>query len=335
MGNKLGEFGFIQEIKKQFSLDLPEGVEGIGDDCAIIPETDQHSLLVTTDMLIEDIHFLRSGILSQDLGYKSLAVNISDIAAMGGIPQFAFLSLAFPLDLENAWLESFISGFKDLASSTKIHLLGGDTNQSSHGITINVTLLGRIENKFIKRRSEAKQGDIVCVTDFLGDSAGGLKYILEKLPRDTDGHHLVKRHDRPQLALQEGQWLSRQTAVHAMMDVSDGIDSDLKRIMESSKCGVQIKIEDIPLSAALQRSAKVHGFDFLPLALAGGEDYCLLLTVDPSAYEELNKNFQLEFSHSLYQIGTIVEKELTYLKNGVPLKVKKKGFDHFRKADGH
>jgi len=333
--NNLGEFGLIQKIKEQFSLNLPQSVEGIGDDCAIIPESDQSSLLVTTDMLIEDVHFLRSDILPQDLGYKSLAVNVSDIAAMGGVPQFAFLSLALPLNLDGAWLESFFSGFKDLASNTKIYLLGGDTNQSKNGIAINVTLLGRVENKFLKRRSEAKLGDIICVTDFLGDSAGGLKIILDKLPRSADALHLIKNHYRPQLNLQQGQWLSQHASVHAMMDVSDGIDSDLKRIMESSKCGVEIRIEDIPVTSVLKKFAKGHDFDFLQLALAGGEDYCLLLTVDPSAYEDLNNKFQLQFSRSLFPIGTIVEQELTYLQNGMPFKIKNNGFDHFKKADGH
>lgn len=333
--NNLGEFGIIQKIKEQFSIDLPKNIEGIGDDCAIIPDTNQDSLLVTTDMLLENVHFLRTDILPEDLGYKSLAVNVSDIAAMGGIAQFAFLSLALPSNLDGKWMEQFLFGFRELALREKIHLLGGDTNQSRTGITINVTLLGRVENKFIKRRSTAQQGDIICVTDFLGDSAGGLKIILDKLPRYVDALHLVKRHYRPQPAGQEGQWLSRHPSVHAMMDVSDGIDSDLKRIMESSKCGAQIRIEDIPISPILKRAEKTHSFDILQFALSGGEDYCLLLTVDPGAYEDLNIEFQLEFGHFLYPIGTVIEKDLIYLQDGRPFEITDKGFDHFKRADGH
>lgn len=330
--NNLGEFGLVQKIKEKFSFDLPHSIEGIGDDCAIILETDRHSLLVTTDMLIENIHFLRNDISPNDLGYKSLAVNISDIAAMGGVPQFAFLSLALPSNLDASWLEAFFSGFHDLATTMKVYLLGGDTNKSNNDITINVTLLGGVENNHIKRRSTAKIGDIICVTGFLGDSAAGLKCILDKLPRDP---YLIKCHYRPEPAVRQGQWLSHHSSVHSMMDVSDGIDSDIKRIMESSSCGARIITEDIPISATLKKAAESYGFDSLHMALTGGEDYCLLLTIDPSAYENITKEFQLKFGQPLYSIGTIAEQGLIYLKNGVPFKIKNHGHDHFKKVDGN
>ncbi len=230
----IGEFGFIHRISPPFLKNLPNAVVGIGDDCAVLPWKENESLLVTTDMLIEDIHFIRSKISPRDLGYKSLAVNLSDIAAMGGTPESAYLSLGIPKYFDVEWMDDFYTGLHELAESERVHLLGGDTTKSPTHLVINITVLGKANPRLIKYRSTAKQDDIICVTDFLGDSGGGLKCLLENKLFGDDVMYLIQRHHRPRAHIAEGIWLAMQEGVHAMMDVSDGIDSDLHRIMERS-----------------------------------------------------------------------------------------------------
>src|SRR3982750_3695953 len=208
----LGEFGLIERFSGQFLKGLQPGVVGIGDDAAVIPQDEENSLLVTTDMLIEDTHFLRSAIPPSDLGHKALAVNLRDIAGMGG-----------------------------------------DTPKVLAWVVVNITALGTIANRHIKLRSAARPGQVVCGTGNLGDSGSGLRLLLEKKARDADAETLIGRHHRPLPHVGEGQWLGARTNVHAMMDVSDGIDSDLKRIIEKSGCGRAIDLGRLPLSGELMR----------------------------------------------------------------------------------
>jgi thiamine-monophosphate kinase len=324
----IGEFGFINRISPQFLKDLPEAITGIGDDCAVIPISDKKSLLVTTDMLIEDIHFLRDKISPRNLGYKSLAVNLSDIAAMGGKPESIFLSLGLPRDIDVEWLDDFFAGLNDLAIKENLFLLGGDTTKSPKGVVISITVLGKADSELIKYRSSAKKGDVICVTDFLGDSGGGLKALLEKIPLDDEVSFLVGRHHKPRPHLAEGSWLSEQE-VHAMMDISDGIDSDLRRIMEQSNCGADIYIERLPESLQLKNVSGKFGWNTDEIAVTGGEDYCLLLTIAPELYATVSHGFEDEFHRPLYNIGVITEMGLTYLKNGEKFDLFRHGFDHF------
>jgi thiamine-monophosphate kinase len=327
----IGEFSFIHRISSPFLKNLPDNIVGIGDDCAVIPWKKNKSLLVTTDMLIEDIHFLRSKISPQDLGYKSLAVNLSDIAAMGGIPDSAYLSLGIPKDIDVEWLDKFYTGFRNLAESEHVHLLGGDTTKSPTHIVINITVLGNANPKYIKYRSTAKQGDIICVTDFLGDSGAGLKCIIEDRTLDEDTKYLIQRHHRPRAHLAEGAWLAKQEGIHAMMDVSDGIDSDLRRIMERSICGVEINLECLPISSQLRNISQRFDWQINEIAIAGGEDYCLLTTIAKKRYTLISERFKKKFNRPLSKIGSIVNKDLglKYYANGKKVEILKPGYDHF------
>ncbi|MCX8010773.1 MAG: thiamine-phosphate kinase, partial [Ignavibacteria bacterium] len=225
----IGEFGFIKRASEILNQKLPKDIVGIGDDCAVIPIESNKSLLVTTDMLVEDIHFLRDKISPLDLGFKSLAVNLSDIAAMGGEPKSAYISIAIPPDVEIEWLDNFYSGIRQLTESENVYILGGDTTKSPNKIVINFSVIGIAQTNFIKYRSSALVGDYICVTDFIGDSGGGLKILLNNLESDDDAKYLVQRHNKPKPQIQEGKWLATRPEVHAMMDVSDGIDSDIQR----------------------------------------------------------------------------------------------------------
>jgi len=328
----LGEFGLIERFSGRFLENLQRGIVGIGDDAAVIPWDEGHSLLVTTDMLVEDTHFLRGAITPRDLGFKSLAVNLSDIAAMGGKPLSFFLSLGLPPDIEVAWADGFFAGLHELAAVYGVGLLGGDTTKSLSAIVINITALGRAENRHIKLRSAAREGDVVCVTGTLGDSGAGLRLLLENSPGGGDAEALIARHNRPAPHVAEGHWLGAHDQVRAMMDVSDGIDSDLRRIIEKSNCGVDINLDKLPLSQELTRVGKLRGWDARELAATAGEDYCLLLTAAADKFPVLNKEFAARFGRSLHQIGTVTTKagDLKYFDKGQPAVLKKGGWDHFR-----
>ena len=180
---------------------LPEGALGIGDDCAILPQKDGIDTLVSTDMLVEGSHFLLSGISPYDLGWKSAAVNISDLAAMGARPVASFLSLALSPEVDAEWMDEFIRGYRDISEKYSCTLLGGDTTASRKLVCINVAVLGEVPSGKAKLRSTACEGDLICVSGFLGDSAAGLRLILES----EDGPAcLLEKHRRPEPRVAEG-----------------------------------------------------------------------------------------------------------------------------------
>jgi thiamine-monophosphate kinase len=329
--SRIGEFGFINRIAPAFLKNLPQGVAGIGDDCAVIPCENSQSLLVTTDMLIEDIHFLRTKISPYDLGYKSLSVNLSDIAAMGGVPESMFLSLGIPENIDIEWLDDFYNGLQCLANQEHVFLLGGDSTKSPAKLVISITVTGKADPDFIKYRSSAKQEDIICVTGFLGDSGGGLKSLIEEKPLDDEVIYLINQHNKPRAHLAEGIWLAKQQGVHAMMDVSDGIDSDIRRIMEKSECGAVINTNQLPISQQLRKISGVFDWNANEIALTGGEDYCLLVTVDPGQYNIISGNFEKEFHRTLPCIGIVTKEaeELKYFSDGKLVVFQEHGFDHF------
>lgn len=325
---EIGEFGFINQIAARVFKYDTQDIRGIGDDCAVITEKSGLYQIVTTDMLIENTHFLLDKISAGDLGYKSLAVNLSDIAAMGGTPHSAFISLGIPQKISVEWLREFYEGMQELAAETGTLVLGGDTTRSSGNLVINIAVIGHVKSAEIKYRSTAKEGDYVCVTDFLGDSAGGLNLLLSN---EQGAEELLRAHNRPRPHLKEGLWLAGYKSVHAMLDVSDGVDSDLKRIMEQSQVGAEINLESIPVSRNLIMTGLRLGWNITNLAIAGGEDYCLLCTVAAEEYTELNRAFRKEFGHDLYQIGVITKSnDLVYKKHDKIIVPDKKGYDHFK-----
>jgi len=328
---EIGEFGLINRFSPEFLKNLPDQTFGIGDDCAVLALNHNESMLITTDMLIEDSHFLRHKILPEDLGYKSLAVNLSDIAAMGGIPTSAFLSIGIPPDIEVEWLDLFFAGLHSLGQETGTHLLGGDTTRSQKHLIINIVVVGRMETGKIKYRSAAKPGDEVYLTGFVGDSGTGLKIIQDQKPLDEAGRYLINKHNRPRAHLEEGQWLAKQSSVHAMIDVSDGIDSDLRRIMDKSECGVDINLNSLPVSDQMLKACNLHEWNLNEIATSGGEDYCLLCTIAKKESKRIEQDFALKFGRALYHVGRITKNsnELNYFYNQKPVHFKEHGFDHF------
>lgn len=281
---QLGEFGLIDRIRKMTSVPDPSWV-GIGDDCAVIPLSPEtggapaSDLLVSTDMLVEGTHFLMEDISPRQLGWKSAAVNISDIAAMGGKPIATFLSLALPKTLPEQWMQEFMEGYNEISEKFGAALLGGDTTCSPDRICINVAVLGTCPRGKAKLRSAARPGDLVCVTGTLGDSAAGLRLILDG--QKGAAPRLIDRHYTPTPRVEEGLALSCLPGVHAMMDISDGVGSDLRHILDESGVGARIDTGKLPISKELQALCSEKGWDPKELALSGGEDYELLFTMDP------------------------------------------------------
>jgi thiamine-monophosphate kinase len=329
--SSIGEFGLIHRFSPPFQNNLPDGITGIGDDCAVMPWTEERLLLVTTDMLVEDIHFIRARIPPRDLGCKALAVNLSDIAAMGGTPLHAYLSLGLLKDLQVEWIDEFFLGLRELAEEESVYLLGGDTTKSPGPLIVNIAVMGTVDSGNVKYRSAARVGDTFCVTGHLGDSGGGLRILLEHKPMDDDASHLLRQHHRPRAHLNEGRWLGAREEVHAMLDVSDGIDSDLRRIMERSRCGATVHLDRLPVSGPLERTASRYGWDSLELAATGGEDYCLLLTVDHARYHKLAEDFEQAFGRPLTEIGSVADSRegLVYRIQNHPVDLGQFGFDHF------
>lgn len=316
------EDDFIEELKALFPA--KKGTIGIGDDCAVIPIDDKTALLITTDALAEGIHFLKEEISPFDLGFKTVAVSVSDIAAMGGQPEHAFLSLALSKEIDNLWLKELVCGIKSASDKWGIALLGGDTIGSKGGIFLNLTLVGKVPLSQIKYRHTAKIGDTICVTENLGDSLGGLKILQNKLKKQET---LMRAHLHPEPSIQEGMWLGAQEHVHAMMDLSDGLDCDLKRMLKASKCGAVIDVERLPLSKELCTLAQENNWDPIELALAGGEEYHLLFTTEN--FDKIKREFFETFGKTLYEIGKVTKENLLYQKNGVSIKSNINSFTHF------
>ena len=284
----LGEFGLVGRISALFTPG--KDVTGIGDDCAVIPQKEGCRTLISTDMLIEGSHFLLGDIPPRELGWKSAAVNFSDIAACGGKVTGSFLCLGLTKDVDTDWTDAFMDGYKEISEAVGAPLLGGDTTFSGNGVCISVTVIGEASPSEVKLRSSARPGDLICVTGTLGDSAAGLRLILEGLPRMSE---LVGKHYHPIPRLAEGQSLAACDGVHAMMDISDGIGSDLHHILDASKTGAVIDTTRLPLSCCLKEVCGKYGWDPVELALCGGEDYELLFTVASDSVEHIGIPFSV------------------------------------------
>ena len=337
---EIGEFGFIERFRPLFDDITCESALGIGDDCAVVAANSESDWLVTTDMLVEDIHFLRSDISPYELGYKSAAVNISDVAAMGGKPFCSFLSVAIPDDCSVEYLDEFMRGYHAICKKHNVALLGGDTTKAAKHLTINVAVIGSIAHGKAKLRSAARVSDLICSTGFLGDSAGGLQLILAggKDTSQSEKKYLLERHHAPEPPVDEGMFLADYPAVHAMMDISDGIASDLRHILEQTKnIDAEVDLETVPMSSQLIAVAQERGWSAVELATSGGEDYELLFTVAESDFAEINREYQQKFKKPLYCIGKIAEKQdanssigtIRWRQNGKEVAFMKDGFNHF------
>lgn len=284
---KISEFGeekIIELVKDYATLfHCPQIITGIGDDAAVIDIGDRYQL-ITTDMLVEDIHFDLRFVDPYSLGWKSLAVNLSDIAAMGGKPLYYLTSVSLPSAIDIKFVKELYAGMRDLAAHYRVNLIGGDTVGSKNKVVISIVVIGEVKKDEIIFRTGAKPGDGVYVSGFLGDSAAGLKILLENLKGELFPDvelYLVEKHLKPLPQIELGRKLAEGKICTGLNDVSDGL---VKKTWEMAKAsGVSIRIDEnaIPISRELKVFAEKFEVSSLDFALHGGEDYELLFTAMP------------------------------------------------------
>ena len=287
--SSLGEFGLIDRIRARFPQPaLPE--LGIGDDAALLSPSAGRQLVVSTDLLAEGVHFDRSFGPDRLLGRKALAVNLSDLAAMGALPRWFFLSLAIPAGFPLAGIEAILDGLAEQAVEHNVLLAGGDTCGSKSGLVISVTVMGEQVPGLLLKRNGAVAGDDVWVSGTLGDSALGLRLLQQGKGGGEAAALPVARHLDPAPRGTLGRSLAEAGLVHAMIDISDGLLADLGHICRQSGCGAELQLDQIPRSSAFNAITASDPQPVWPLVLSGGEDYELCFTASPDSRAAIEKN---------------------------------------------
>lgn len=253
---------------------------GIADDAAVIRPTGSQDWVVTVDAFIEGVHFWADKHPPESVGYKALARATSDLAAMGVRPRFFLLTLALPKSRAGVWLDRMLRGMAKAARLLGLKLIGGDTTRSAT-VSMSITVIGESTGKMVTRAG-AKPGDLIYVSGALGRAQLGLEIVRSGLARKRQWHALLKAHLYPAICIKLGAWLAKHNIASAMMDISDGLSSDLSRVCAASKVGARIYAEQIPceqLPAELAKQLRYQPRDVLDMALHGGDDYELLFTV--------------------------------------------------------
>jgi thiamine-monophosphate kinase len=323
---EIGEFALIAAIKEMAAKG--EGViKGIGDDAAVLRPCPGMVSLVTTDLLLEGVHFRLEFTDPYRLGRKAVAANLSDIASCGGQPRALLASLAIAADAELAFVQALYKGLLEQAQEFKVALVGGDTSQGEK-LMISVTLIGEAEEAKIVYRSGAKKGDLIYVTGTLGDAALGLRQLKQGKREGV----LIQQHLVPAPRVTEGQAIAQQGLATAMIDISDGLVADLGHIAEASQVGAEIRLSQLPLSEEYRKEVRAYSNDPYALALTGGEDYELLFTSPPEKEQAVAKLAQ-ELGIPITAIGEIVDASAGIRvigEGGKEYLLKHKGHDHFR-----
>ncbi len=329
---EIGEFGLIRKLASKLPGHAPEVLLGIGDDAAVVDIDGGRYLLATCDIQIENIHFTRHGFTPEQIGWKAAAVNLSDIAAMGGIPRYALVSLAVPPKMTPDYLVQVYAGLGDCLSRFGACVIGGNTSKSTEGLIVDVTLLGETDAAHLLTRKGAAVGDVLCVTGALGASRAGLMLISSDgiSVGDSVRAAALDRHRMPQPRIGEAR-IAATHGVSACMDVSDGLLGDAQRLAEASGVKVVIDISRVPVDDTVRSLADALGGDPEDIALHGGEDFELLLTISADRVDSLKAELERKTGTPLTAIGRIEKGE------GAALSQKSRsganndgGFDHFR-----
>jgi thiamine-monophosphate kinase len=334
--SELGEFGLIERIRRALPHPSAEVVVGIGDDVAVMKISGPEYLLATCDVQVENVHFQRRAITPYQLGCRIAAINMSDIAAMGGAPQWALVSLALPPELETDFVDALYEGMQEQLGRNGAAIVGGNLSRMEEAIVIDLCLLGKVLPENLLLRSGACRGDLIMVTGWLGDSRAGLELIRrpdwlvsEECRRQVEARHLT-----PLPRLREGQELGRSGWVHAMADISDGMLGDIGHICRASGVGAEIWLGNLPISAAAREVAHAAGKDAAMWALTGGEDYELLFTVPSECAAEVQRFLKEETGTLCHVVGQVMaEGEGVQIRseNGKRMELAEgsAGWDHF------
>ena len=333
------ERDLIERIHRLVGTDSDELLQGIGDDCAVISKTGEIAWLLTMDTLLEGVHFDCNLHPPEQLAEKSVSVNVSDIAAMGGKPLFVLLSLGLPRGFTEKWFDRFSSGLARVLADYGCLLIGGDTVASPGGVALTLTVIGEAVASQVLYRSKARIGDTIWVSGPLGLSAAGFELLHNG--RVTPAlQPLVDAHLRPRARTGLGMQLGRSGLVHAMMDVSDGLATDLAHLARASGVGAKIFADKLVIHPALKQAAEMLKKDPLHWMLQGGEDYELLLTAAPENADALVR-LASGSGHCLLPVGTVVSGSgvtlVTTGRNGtdnLEIPISFQGFDHFSDKEG-
>ncbi|HKE60646.1 MAG TPA: thiamine-phosphate kinase [Pyrinomonadaceae bacterium] len=340
-----GEFDFISKLRARTASvkhSITPGhsglVCGIGDDAAVIRSANGKDTVVTADLLVEDIDFRRTTTPPLLLGHKALAVSLSDVAAMGARPRWSVLSVGVPEDIfQSDFVDQLYEGLLSLAARYDVQLIGGDTSRTSEKIVVDSTLIGECDSGFAVHRSGAKPGDLIFVTGTLGGAAGGLRLIergahvadQNLTPSETDSlDHLLLRQLRPEPRVGWGLVLGQERLTAALIDISDGLSSDLNHLCEASGVGAYLEASRIPIDTDVADLCGRRALDPLQLALNGGEDFELLFTVRPELAAKLPRKVD---GVPITQIGEIKERSLGIkISEGTRVwELKPGGYEHF------
>lgn len=309
------EFELIRAIHRRHGRPTPSVIQGIGDDAAIITSRTGQWTVLTTDLLTEGVHFdLRTATMA-DIGFRAAASNLSDIAAMGGTPQYLLVTLAIPRTGTSRHVHQLYQGMMAACRPHYVGLIGGDTSASNGGWFLSVALIGVVPSRQALFRSGARIGDLLYVTGTIGDALAGLRLLNEVPPRmkrypwtaalsTRHRQFLIGRHLRPTARVAEGQWLNTHRFATSAIDISDGLSGDLRHICRESHVGADLDLAALPLSPACHAFAASRELDPVDLALTGGEDYELLFTVSPRQRPRLERA-ALKRGFSLTCIGRI------------------------------
>jgi len=324
----IDELSALRRIEERFHKSSDSIVLGIGDDAAAVSFASDRLVLSTTDSQVEDVHFVKSLISASQLARKAVAVSVSDIGAMGGVPRFILATVGFSKAEDEGFLENLISGFIDSEKEFGVKLIGGNLS-SSGKLFIDITVLGEVEPDLMVKRSGASQGDLIFTSGTLGDSALGLK-ILKNDGSSAQSDFLRNRHLCPVPRLRLGRELALKRLATSMIDISDGLLLDLERISVHKGLGASIDIDKLPRSEEYDELAKqFYDNNFIP-ALSGGEDYELLFTSKKDSLGDIQRiSEKLEIR--ITEIGKINNSGVIELfnNNGEEITFKERGFVHF------
>lgn len=327
-----GEFAFIDHIAAH-----SQGVTvrcGIGDDCAVMDVDATRVRLVTADLMVEHVHFVCES-PPEGVGHKLLAVSLSDVAAMGGRPTDAVVSVAVPEDFDAGYVERIYTGLYACAKRFGVAIVGGDTTRSLGGLVLNLTLTGEMATNRVCYRSGAQVGNLICVSGTLGDAAGGLAVMQGRVDLNReDRAHLLRQLHRPEPRIALGQALAATGAVTAMMDVSDGVASDLGHMCRRSGVSAIVEEKAIPMSDAFVRFCEKSQQNAVDLALSGGEDYELLFAIKADHWPVVVALMEQDQMPSIRVIGRVVAGDARVLieaVDGVMTSPKRMGYDHFKR----
>jgi thiamine-monophosphate kinase len=339
--SSLGEFGLIDHLTRNVSLYHKETIKGIGDDTAVIHKSDEEYLLITKDLLLEGVHFNIMYSPLKHLGYKAIAVNLSDIYAMNGIPTQVILGIGISSRYTVEALEEFYEGIRLACEKFKVDLVGGDTTSSQSGLVISVTAMGKVASEKVVYRSGAQTNDLICVSGNLGAAYAGL-LILERekqvfkvnpdiQPDLSQFSYVLERQLKPEPRRDIIELLELQNIIPtSMIDISDGLASEVLHICKSSAKGALIYEEKIPID--MQTASVAHEFKIDPttFALSGGEDYELLFTVSQQDYEKIKDIEQISIIGHITENNQLIDL-VTTSGNQIPLTAQ--GWDSFRKEE--